>query len=438
MAYHLHGQARFPFKSLDAINHVQGRRVRRMVSHAYRTVPYYRETMNRLGLRPDDFRTADDLVKLPLIERDQLQRDPEYFLSTAQPMDHYLELCSGGSSGMPCKVYHDTAAVFQNAAHAERERSILTALLGKSFGYRQTLFASPLSTDRLVQEFSQKRGFFPSEMQIKRQYLSLMDSPETNIPLLNEFKPDVIHGFGSYLEEFFSYLHATGRAFHRPRVITYSSDALSNSARRLITQTMGIPVLSTYETIEAFKIGFECERNIGLHTNIDLYPVRIVNADGESQPNGESGNVVVSNLVNRATVLLNYRLDDISCMLPTPCPCGRSLPLLSFPQGRNSDWIELSSGKIVHPQSVADIFEDIEAIWQFQVIQENSTYFCASVVTSKACDREGISKLIANNFKQTLGENITLDLTFVDQIERTAGGKLRPVVSKLRRETNAL
>jgi hypothetical protein len=42
-----------------------------------------------------------------------------------------------------------------------------------------------------------------------------------------------------------------------------------------------------------------------------------------------SGEVVVSNLVNRETVLLNYRLGDVAASLPDRCPCGRSLPLLS-------------------------------------------------------------------------------------------------------------
>lgn len=214
-------------------------------------------------------------------------------------------------------------------------------------------------------------------------------------------------------------------------MITYSSDGLSNSARRFIQETLGIPVLSTYEAIEAFKIGFECLHHCGLHLNIDLYPVRIVNAQGDSLPDGESGDVVVSNLVNRATVLLNYRLGDMSRMLPDSCPCGRSLPLLAFPLGRSDDWIHLSSGQVMHPQPVVDILEDIETIWQFQIMQQSNTHFHVSVVASPTCDREAVAQLVVRNFRRVLGESISVDLAFVDRIEHTAGGKLRPVVSKL-------
>jgi hypothetical protein len=38
LAYYLRGQARFPFKSLDAIKRAQARRVQSIVFHAYRTV----------------------------------------------------------------------------------------------------------------------------------------------------------------------------------------------------------------------------------------------------------------------------------------------------------------------------------------------------------------------------------------------------------------
>ncbi len=142
LAYHARGQTRFPFQPIESIERAQTRRVRHMVSHAYRSVPYYRETMDRLGLRPTDLRTAADLARLPIIEPGQVQRDPEYFVSSAQPLDRYLKLRSGGSSGAPRTVYHDGAALLQNAAHGERNRSLLTPRSDRSLGYRVTVVYS--------------------------------------------------------------------------------------------------------------------------------------------------------------------------------------------------------------------------------------------------------------------------------------------------------
>jgi phenylacetate-coenzyme A ligase PaaK-like adenylate-forming protein len=74
-------QPRFPFRQHDAIERAQRRRVAATISYAYRHVPYYRETMRRLGLVPADIRTAADLRRLPVIERADLQADPERFTS---------------------------------------------------------------------------------------------------------------------------------------------------------------------------------------------------------------------------------------------------------------------------------------------------------------------------------------------------------------------
>jgi Coenzyme F390 synthetase len=200
LARHWRGQSRFPYRTAAAIERAQSSRVQNMVSHAFRTVPYYRETMTRLGLSPHGFRCAADLSRLPVIEPDQLQRDPEYFQSDSQRMGEDLESRSGGSTGAPRGVKWDTAAIFQNAAHAERERSIVAKAVGRFVNYRESVIGSPYGTEREIQELYANRAILPSRSRVQYQHLSLLDSPEKNVALLNEFRPDVIRSYGSYLD----------------------------------------------------------------------------------------------------------------------------------------------------------------------------------------------------------------------------------------------
>ncbi|MHB0857153.1 MAG: phenylacetate--CoA ligase family protein [Anaerolineae bacterium] len=428
LAYHLIGQARYPFRPLETIRRDQSRRVRAMVAYAYRWVPYYRETLDRLGLTPADFRSAEDLARLPILGRDVLQRDPLYLTSTAQPVASYLGASSGGSTGAPRTVHHDAAALFQNAAHAERERSLIGDLVGRRLGYREAMLTSPESTGAKVQAFCARTGYYPSGMRIDRLHLSLQEPPETNLPRLNAFRPDVIQSYGSYLDWLFSYLDASGAPFERPRVITYSSDGLSPATRRIIMERYGIALLSTYQAVEAFKIGFECLEHRGLHLNIDLYPVRIVDARDQDVAPGQSGEVVVSNLVNRGTVLLNYRLGDIATLLPDPCTCGRTLPLLSFVEGRSDDLIETPEGRVLHPQAIRGIFTHEASVWEYQVAQKRRDYLVVSVIASTTCDREALCTRLQTRFAQTLGGGASVDIVFVDAIPRTPGGKHRAVL----------
>ena len=430
VAYHMRGQARYPFKPLAAIKRDQARRVRKMVAYAYRHVPYYRETMDRLGLLPSDFGSAEDLSKLPILERRQLQRDPEYFVSEAHPVGRCLPMRSGGSTGEPKVVYRDLPSLLQTRAHEERMRLVITSILGRTLGYRKTeVFGSPRCALFRGRRFGRARSLSLRGISLQHQDLFLHDPLEKNIRLMNEFKPDVLQAYGSYLEILFPHLHATGEPFHRPKVVVYASDGLSESVRRLIEAEFKIPVISSYGSVEAPRIGFECEHHLGFHLNIDLYPVRIVDPEGRTLPVGESGDVIVSNLVSRATVLLNYRQGDIAALLSASCPCGRSLPLLSSLQGRSDDWIELPSGQLAHPRGVIAILVEEADIWQYQVVQHASRHFSVSIVAAERCDRRQTRERIAAGFAREFGEDVVVDISFVDSIERTAGGKVRRIRS---------
>jgi len=396
-----------------------------MVEHAYSTVPYYRETMKRLNLSPSDFRMAADLAKLPIIEREQLQRDPEYFESSSSRRGRDIEVRSGGSTGAPRLVKWNTAAVFQNAGHAERERSIIAGKVGRLVGYRESVIASRFGSEQDVQAIYRDYALLPKRTSIQYQQLSLLDPPEHNVQQLNQFRPDVIRSYGSYLGRLFEWLHSTGTPFHKPKVVFYDADELPVTARSLITDEFGIEVLSAYQAVEAFKIGFECDRHTGIHLNVDIYPLRFVDDAGTDVEDGSSGQIVVSNLVNSATVLLNYRLGDVARMTGAACLCGRTLPVMSYIEGRTDDWIRLISGESVHPQSVRTLFTDETSVKRYQVIQQRLDHFSVSIESLQQDD--ALEERIRNRFKERFG-NVSVGVAFVDVIAPSDGGKMRPVI----------
>jgi hypothetical protein len=96
-----------------------------MVRYAYRHVPYYQETLRRLGLTPRDFQTAADLRRLPFIDPKEVHLDPGRF--TAQGVDRgdWLALDSSGSTGTSRVVYVDGASLLRNTAHGVRDRQVV-------------------------------------------------------------------------------------------------------------------------------------------------------------------------------------------------------------------------------------------------------------------------------------------------------------------------
>jgi phenylacetate-CoA ligase len=424
-------EARFPFRSPERIERAQGRRLRATIDHAYEHVPFYGETMRRLGLGPGDFRTAADLARLPLIDRERVQRDPEYFLSRAEPRDSYAELRSGGSSGDPLSLLYHPFSLFEQAVYSERVQAIISKLAGRR-RYREARVAnvpgSPSGGPNVDTAF-RKLSLIPPSIRVQRRNHSAVAPLEQLIDEIDAFRPDVIGSFGSFHEMLFAHLLRTGRDMHLPKVATYAGDSMSLQAREMINRRFGVSVLSVYTASEAFQIGFECEWHSGHHLNLDLFPVRIVSPEGRELPEGESGEVVVSNLQARGTVLLNYKLNDVARKLPGSCACGRNLPLLSWVQGRSDEWLEDSEGRRIHSQSVRGFLQNELEVLRFQVVQESRTLFRAALVTVPGADRDAISDRLQARFRETFGEPSRLEVSFVDSLPRTPAGKVRPVIS---------
>jgi len=76
-------ETRVPYWSERAIRERQTTNLRKIVTHAFRYVPYYRMIERSLGLSERDIQTVDDLSRLPLIDGRTLQRDPQHFVSDA-------------------------------------------------------------------------------------------------------------------------------------------------------------------------------------------------------------------------------------------------------------------------------------------------------------------------------------------------------------------
>ena len=424
-------EGRFPFREPATIERVQRRRLEATVRHAFEHVPYYRETMGRLGLRPGDIRAVGDLAGLPLLEREQVQRDPEYYLSRAEPADSYVELRSSGSTGDPLSLLYHPFSLFEQAVYSERRRSVISRLAGRR-RYREArvvdVLLSPAGRPTLSQVFRGLSLISPAVRMRQRHYGAVTPLEEL-IPQLDEFRPDVISSFGSFHEMLFTHLLQGGQRMHLPRVAVYAGDAMTESARAMIGREFGVEVLSAYTASEAPQIGFECERHRGHHLNVDLFPVRIVSDSGEDVPEGESGEVVVSNLQSRGTVLLNYRLNDVAARLPDRCPCGRTLPLLSLVQGRTDEWLEDSRGRHVHSQWVRGFLLREEEVLRFQVVQESRSRFRTALVTAPGADRGAITRRLSRRFESAFGAGTEVSVSFVDSLPRSPAGKARPVIS---------
>jgi phenylacetate-CoA ligase len=325
------------------------------------------------------------------------------------------------------RILHDRRSLLANIAYGERERAVITRLLGRGSGYREVRLGYAGGTIDKVYDFYRDHTWIPSRP--VRLELSVTDPLARNAEAIDAFAPDILFGYGTYLHALARAAAAGTISLKRPKLAIYAAEPLSLAARREIEEALGAPVISRYTAVEAFKIAYLCERREGFHVHEDLAHLRIVDDDGRDVGDGDTGVVVLSNLVNRGTVLLNFRTTDLSRWSDERCECGRTQRLLSEIDGRVEDLLELPNGRVVHPRGVWGVLKPHPEVLGYQLVQREPARFVLKLVMATADDCARLAPQLARDMEATLGPGMAVEAERCDAVPREAGGKVRMVVA---------
>lgn len=432
MLWHTRKERSLPYRPLEKIEAIQSRRVRAMIEHAYRNVPFYREAMDQRDLKPQDFQTAADLAKLPVINARLYVEQTDKFLARNFAQADGLTLDSSGTSGLPKKIRYDARALFFSLANAYRHRMVFAHYTGRLLGYRESIFSRPSAVTKFIRRFYEEHSWMPKRVDLTRQALSPGDrSLEDTVADINQFRPDVLSGYGSYLGALFREIHRRNLQVHRPKLISYGADSMPDADRLLIEQEFGVPVTSTYQSVEALRIGFFCEQRTGFHLSLDAVAVRIVDDEDREVAPGESGHIIISNLTNRATVLLNYKLGDVVTRVNLPCPCGRTLPMIGTIRGRSDDVLRLADGRVMHGLVATEAVVMIPGVRQTQLVQTAPDRFVLRAVSMPGADQPQAAAALASALRSKVGSTASVEVEWLDAIPPGPNGKVKAVISKL-------
>lgn len=439
-----------PWWPADRLRALQDERVGAAVEHAWRTVPWWRQAMDERGLRPADVGSADELGRLGLIDGAMVRAQVDAFTSSAfGDGERQTFHTSGSETGVRREIHWDAGYLLRGLAWAERDRVILARLAGEARLRSRLREALPgPRSERLLRGVlgdpadHQRLSIFPghAEMRVMRvlwsehalvparpahhHFMPAQAPFETVLSRMNEVRPRIVFSFGSYAEHFLRRLADTGVRVAAPKVWMTNSDHISDDARHLALERFGCRVYSVYSAMEAHRLGIQCERLDGYHLNLDAYVVRIVDQDGREVPAGTEGEIVVSNLLNRAMPLLNYRIGDRGVLAPEPCPCGRTLPLLARLEGRRSDTIRLPDGRVLSSLALEGLFRaELRPTLKAQIDQPAEGVVRWRVVPFTGADPDEVRRALLARAPEALGRSARLDVEIVDELPYTPGGK---------------
>ena len=85
--------------SAEEMRKLQSEKLVKQVKHVYDNVPYYRDLMDKKGVKPEDIKSIDDLHKLPFLMKSDLREAYPYGI-LAKPLSECVRIHStSGTTG---------------------------------------------------------------------------------------------------------------------------------------------------------------------------------------------------------------------------------------------------------------------------------------------------------------------------------------------------
>ena len=403
---------------------LQWQRLKRLLEHCEREVPWYRQRWREAGIAVADIRSLDDYAQLPVLTKADIRQHFDE-LQAESWRGRVLAKATGGSTGDPMRFGYTRESYERRTAVMWRGYEWAGSCMG-----RRTLFVwgGAVGAPNRLQQFKDR----VYNAAFARRVLNSFDMTEANMAgyadAIDRFRPRVIVGYVGPLVRLAQWLLANGRRVARPQSVIGAAESLHEFQREIIERAFGCPAYNTYGCREFMLIASECERREGLHVNADHLVVELRRrADA---PATEPGEVVVTDLFNYGMPFVRYLNGDVATASDHVCSCGRGLPLLQRVDGRLLDAIRTPAGHLLPGEFFPHMLKDVPGLVRFQVVQRRLDQLELSLVRGAGFDEASLA-YIRHELAKVVGDSLQLNVHFVDDIPLTPSGKWRVCISEL-------
>jgi phenylacetate-CoA ligase len=410
----------------------QNARLQALHDHHAQASGWYRERLRRAGLTKSSSLDAARLRHLAPIARADLQAQGDAaFVQPPAAHGAARVTQTSGSSGEPVRVMRTELSHRYWMAYNLREH------LWWQRDFSQSLFVVRAN---LGQRFVAQKDWGPPVSLLHPTgpgYAASLGLSTTELAqLLIELAPGYVLLYPSVLKDLLALFRVTGAAPRNLLQIRTMGETLGAALREEAEAALGVPVADTYSSQELGVIAVQCPRGEGYHLMAENLIVEVLRPDGSACAEGESGDVVVTDLHNFATPLVRYAIGDVA-VAGGACRCGCRLPMLQRIEGRSRSLITYPDGRKRWPLVGFARFREVAPIAQYQVVQHDIETLelklaCARLTTAQEA---ALTSIVT----QALGHTFALRLTYHPRgIARLANGKFEEVVSLIEAQTDEI
>lgn len=414
----------------DTIRAIQSKRLQKIVKSCYENVPLYKRRFDEAGIKPEDIKSIDDIVKLPFTYKSDL-RDTYPFGLMAVPRSEFARVhASSGTTGKQTVVAYTHNDIDVWAECAARG---ITAVGGRPSDFIHVSYGYGLFTGGLGLHYgAEKMGAATIPV----------SSGNTNrqIAIMQDYESDILcctPSYAMYIGETIREKGIDPKSL-KLRAGIFGAEPWTEEMRREIENLLAIKAYDIYGLSEIAGPGVscECECQNGMHVNEDyFYPEIIDPATGEQLPDGEFGELVFTCIGKEALPLIRYRTRDICSLNHEKCSCGRTLVRMGKPRGRTDDML-IIRGINVFPSQIESVLLELGMDPNYQLVVDRKNNLDTLEVQVEMNDSmfsdtiksiEKIEKQISSALQSTLNVVAKVKLLEPKSIARSEGKAKRVI-----------
>ncbi len=346
----------------DKLRKIQLEGLKWTVGHVYNHSPFYRKKLDSADIRPEDIRSLDDIQRLPLTDKDDLQKDYPFPLRSVPFEDIVRIHASSGTTGkrkVLCYTQKDVdvwadifARCYETAGLTRKDRvqiavgyGLWTAGVGFQAGCeRFGAMAVPLGP---------ANADMHCEMLVDMETTVFCSTASMALLMAEEIhKRDLLSKI-------------------KVKKIILGAERHSDAMRARIKELMGVDhVFDIYGLTELYGpgTGLDCHLHNGIHYWTDHFIFEILDPVSlKPVSDGQQGELVVTTLRKEGSPLIRYRTYDVTRIMDGACPCGSPFPMHDRILGRTDDMFIYRAVNI-YPSQIDHVLSRLEGIGsEFQI-----------------------------------------------------------------------
>jgi phenylacetate-CoA ligase len=362
--------------SEERLRTVQNEKLKWLVNHCYRDVPYYKKLFDQNGLKPQDIQTVDDLAKVPISRKKDIKSTYPFGLLGVPLADVERLQSTSGTTSLPYPLAYtgkDVLTLQEQVARAMFCFGVRPGdLVYQSYGYGT--FLGGISVDLGCRGIG--AALFPAGP--GRTALAMH--------WLRDLKPKAISCTPSFARHLATYATERGldpkTDWAHLKIGMFGGEPAAPAVRKKVRDAMadGFAYHEFYGTSELFgnSVATSCEYSCGnseLHVMADHFYLELVDPKtGRRIEPGEDkeGELVFTSLSKEASPMLRWGTADLTRYSKNAlgCKCGRvAHPIILALTGRGDDALKVR-GALVFPSEIEDVVTKVHGTgdgWQIVI-----------------------------------------------------------------------